>query len=100
VPWISEKDGLEYVPMIARHVMSHPETLMLFFSPFELISRNMVPTMIITSSKPYIFLRPKISAAKPKPTWPSMVPARVEHIIAVLTDDGTDGTTVGSELGQ
>lgn len=80
--------------------MSQPATCMLFLSPFELISRNIVPTMIMTSSNPYIFRRPKMSAAKPKPTCPIMVPANVEHIMAVLTDDGTSGTIFGSLLGQ
>lgn len=86
--------------MIARHVISQPATLILFLSPLELINKNIVPTIMITSSKPYIFRRPRTSAAKPNPIWPTMVPARVEHIIAVLTDDGTDGTTFGSLLGQ
>lgn len=86
--------------MTARHVMSQPPTAMLFFSPFELISKNIVPTMMMTNSSPYIFRLPRISAAKPKPIWPTIVPTSVEHIMAVLMDDGTEGILSGSWLGQ
>jgi hypothetical protein len=89
-----------YAPMIARHVISQPATFILFLSPFELINKNIVPTMMMTSSKPYIFRRPRMSAAKPKPIWPTIVPASVAHIMAVLTDEGTEGTILGFVCGQ
>ena len=82
-------DDLKYLPITARHAMSQPPTFILFFSPLELINSNIVPTMMTTSSMPYIFRRPRMSAAKPNATCPIIVPARVEHIIAVLMGEGT-----------
>jgi hypothetical protein len=73
-----------YVPMIARHVISQPPTAMLFLSPLELMSKNMVPTMIITNSRPYIFRLPNMSAAKPNPTYKMML-AKVHGVERACT---------------
>lgn len=90
----------QHIPMIARQVINHPPIAILFFSPLELISSSIVPTMMMTSSSPYIFRLPSLSAAKPNPICPIIVPASVEHIIAVFTSEFTDGVSLWGLCGQ
>ena len=47
-----------------------------------------VAKMMMMSSRPYIFLRPTISARIPKPNWPMTVPPEVETLRAVSAEDG------------
>lgn len=38
------------------------------------------------NSRPYVFLRPNLSASQPKTTWPNIAPAVVESSRAVFAD--------------
>lgn len=67
--------------MITRQKAMMPTMLM----EGELLERDWarVAKMMMISSRPYILLRPTMSARMPKPSWPTTVPAEVDSLMVV-----------------